>query len=71
MMGHKKMCARERIRTSKPLRALPPQGSASANSATRAINLQLFGGAEFLPDFRSGTVAEIIDFGTGDLARSV
>jgi site-specific DNA recombinase len=28
--------ARERIRTSKPLRALPPQGSASASFATRA-----------------------------------
>ncbi len=29
-------CARERTRTSKPLRALPPQGSASTNFATRA-----------------------------------
>ena len=30
--------ARERIRTSKPLRALPPQGSASASFATRAFS---------------------------------
>src|SRR3989344_2971506 len=29
-------CARERTRTSNPLRELPPQGSASTNFATRA-----------------------------------
>ncbi len=30
-------CAREKTRTSMPLRALPPQGSASTNFATRAL----------------------------------